>query len=304
MDRPEKKQRRAHRARRWCFTIIATQERGFLEEKTYNGWDTTPFNATLESAVEAGSVRYCIVGKEISPKTNRKHLQGFICFSNPRSIAGIKDFFSCPWMHLEVARGSPEQNRKYCSKASADQGVLALVDNPIIEWGQLPAPQGARSDLKARLSPLAAGSQSLSQFIGEAPALYVRYRRGIEALAARAQAAKIPPFRKVEVYVLWGPTGTGKTRFATSFRTPEDTYMLAQASKSGLWFDGYESQSVLVVDEFEPGNISMSTLLRMLDGYKQQFPAKGYFVWGAWDTIFITSNHHPDTWYPLAPKRS
>jgi len=35
----------------------------------------------------------------------------------------------------------------------------------------------------------------------------------------------------------------------------------------------------------------------MLDVYKAQFNTKGGMVWGAWDTVIITTNVHPSQWY-------
>ena len=42
------------------------------------------------------------------------HLQGFIVFKNARTLASLKKLDARA--HWEVCRGTPEQNRTYCSK--------------------------------------------------------------------------------------------------------------------------------------------------------------------------------------------
>ena len=56
---------------------------------------------------------------------------------------------------------------------------------------------------------------------------------------------------KTEVVVYWGPPGTGKTRRA-QFEAGKDAYWLRKPiSRNGaLWWDGYEGQDVVVIDEF------------------------------------------------------
>jgi len=72
--------------------------------------------------------------------------------------------------------------------------------------------------------------------------------------------------RDIKVIVLWGDAGSGKTRFVYDNHKIEDIYKLNVNSNGALWFDGYESQSVLLIDDFN-GWIQYRDLLTILDRY-------------------------------------
>nr|QTE03329.1 MAG: replication-associated protein [Anser anser CRESS-DNA-virus sp.] len=104
------------RSRAWCFTI---------NNDTFDD---------LDMLLEAEFV-YCIFGFEMG-ENETPHIQGYIYFENPREMKGIKKKVF-PRAHLEIARGSPEQNYEYCSK-----------DGEYYEFGEKPSGQGHRTDLK------------------------------------------------------------------------------------------------------------------------------------------------------------
>jgi len=58
--------------------------------------------------------RYVCYGYEWAPQTGTPHLQGFLYFSNARSVASIRR--QLPGVHVEVARGTFEQAIVYCKK--------------------------------------------------------------------------------------------------------------------------------------------------------------------------------------------
>ena len=97
------------------------------------------------------------------------------------------------------------------------------------------------------------------------PATFVRYSRGIKALAHAAQEAKIPKHRKVNVEVHWGVSGSGKSHYAYNFVDDfDDIYVLFSKGKPGTWFDGYHGQSVLIIDDMCPMDIPWDLMLRIL----------------------------------------
>ena len=81
--------------------------------------------------------------------------------------------------HFEVARGSPESNRAYCTKSDT------RVDGPW-EFGALPFGQGHRVDLDdAAEAVLATGNLN-----SVAPGLRAKYGSGLAKLAASAPAPR------------------------------------------------------------------------------------------------------------------
>lgn len=90
-----KKSREIAPAKNWCFTWH------FEEEPPDVNWSGLP-------GVAGG-----IVGQEVCPTTNRKHLQGYLQFEHktrPFSLSLPKT------VHWEAAKGSPAANYTYCSK--------------------------------------------------------------------------------------------------------------------------------------------------------------------------------------------
>lgn len=73
-------------------------------------------------------------------------------------------------------------------------------------------------------------------------------------------------------------------------------YDIINPRKGSLWFDGYDGQQAIILDDFY-GWIDPATLFRMLDIYAMQLPIKGNFTWAFWNYVFITSNNPPEQWY-------
>ena len=58
--------------------------------------------------------RYLIAQLEKAPKTDRIHIQGYIEFSEKKSIREIRKLL--PGIHLEKRKGTRQQARDYCKK--------------------------------------------------------------------------------------------------------------------------------------------------------------------------------------------
>jgi hypothetical protein len=106
-------------AKRWCFTINNYTDESLLH---------------LSLLSEETRVEYLVYGRELAPTTGTPHLQGFICLTTPFTLTALRALL--PSCHLENARGTPEQNRTYCTK-----------DGDFDEHGSLPSgKQGKRTD--------------------------------------------------------------------------------------------------------------------------------------------------------------
>lgn len=51
---------------------------------------------------------------ERSPTTGKRHVQAYVVFVRPQQLSAVKRLFSTA--HLEVSRGSPQDNKTYCTK--------------------------------------------------------------------------------------------------------------------------------------------------------------------------------------------
>lgn len=100
---------------------------------------------------------------------------------------------------------------------------------------------------------------------------------------------------KQEIIVLYGPTGTGKSKFAFDPVNCGDNYYLKQPLTK--WWDGYRSQETIIMDEFR-GVIAISHFLRWTDCYPCPAEKKGTQTYLNTKKWIITSNLHPKDWYP------
>jgi len=163
---------------------------------------------------------------------------------------------------------------------------------PFYEIGTLGV-KGGRSDLK-NAAALVAASSSLRPVAEQFPDVYVRNYRG---LASLQQYHRKPAQRKVEVFVLAGETGTGKSRWA--YHHYGDKLYTVPEPSTQYWFDGYIDQPVVLFDDYD-GAAKITQLLKWLDTYPVDLPVKGSFAAAAWTTVIITSNLTVDEWYPHA----
>lgn len=219
-------------------------------------------------------------GLEVSPTTGKKHYQGWVQFRNKKRMNGVKKLFNSRKIHVEACKGSEYSNDTYCMK-DGDFGV----------WGHF-VTQGCRTDLediKLRLDKEEDMKTIADEHFGD----YLRYHKGMEAYRALVQKNNSKAFRKVEVEVIVGTTGLGKTREAMKHAD----YKI-EGSKL-QWWDGYEGEGCILIDEYD-SQVSITEMLNLLDGYQLRLPIKGGFVYARWTKVYITSNIEPEHWHPNA----
>ena len=155
--------------------------------------------------------------------------------------------------------------------------------------------QGKRSDLE-EIKTLIDGGASIEEVADQHFSKWVVYRRSFNAYAALKQAKRN---FVTTVTVLWGATGTGKTRFCHDqvkdipFWSPGDF----------KWFDGYQGQEIVIIDDYR-GEYPIQMFLKLFDRYPMQVPVKGGFVNWRPRKVYITSNMDPDHWYPMSDTMS
>lgn len=223
------------------------------------------------------------------------HVQGYTEFT--QTTRGAVLLRVLEGAHLEQARGDADSNIAYCSKAVDDETGLPARFWPDAEptrEGEPSLGQGNRSDIHDAIACIEDGG-NMRQLAREHPAAFLRYYRGFSALIQY----RSPPVRTVvpEVYLIHGKTGLGKTRAVWDLMKGKEEKMYEFTPGAGAWFDFYDGEPVLLMDEYV-GCLPLCLLLRVLDRYKVKVPVKGSFVdLSAVRYIFITSNLHPSAWY-------
>lgn len=217
------------------------------------------------------------------------HFQGYVVFNTRPRLPALRAML--PGAHFERRRGNHQQAKEYCMKADT------RVDGPW-EYGddsQIPTGPGQRGDLTEFRDAVRGGARD-QDLLDSHLAEMARYPR----LATAVRLAMPAPRRRgVQVRLFWGAAGTGKTRLA--YEEYPDLYMVPLQQSRSLWFDGYQGQSVILLDEFS-GQMALDSLLRLLDEHPCQVPVKGGYVALRNATFVITSNSHWSSWYDFSKR--
>jgi len=239
-------------------------------------------------ALKQSSIRYMVYQVE-EGKTGKAHIQGFIHFQRPVALSTIKSRLGSKSIHVEWVIND-EAAAEYCAK---EEGRL---------WG--PAEVGTKPDYaKKKVNPTeelaAMVKQGLTnaQIAEEAPWAILRHSRGIAELRYAHLESRASSFRTVEVILLTGDAGTGKTAYAIDQSEKDGGYFKPDLSKKDIWFNGYQGQKNLILDDFRGKSTSFDNLLRLLDGHKLELPIKGGHTYALWERVWITSNQTPAEWY-------
>lgn len=222
-------------------------------------------------------VSYLVYGREIGANET-PHLQGYIEFINRKALSTIKKINTR--IHWEKRKGTALEASTYCKKD----------DDRYFEIGTISKGQGFRTDLHSVCIELIENKRPLHEVSLEFPTQFIKYHKGFKELANLVVEPRTWP---TEVFVLWGATGTGKTKFIYDNHELKDIYV----HPGNQWFDGYKHQPIALFDDFCGSSFPISYLLKLLDRYPFKVPIKGGYVEWVPKTIYITSNIDPQNWY-------
>lgn len=238
---------------------------------------------------------YCVWQYEIAPTTGKVHIQGYVVFTGRKRLGSVKKIIK-DWCgvnaHLEVARGTPTQNRTYCTKDET-----RYPGTEPVEFGHLDQEgQGKRTDLVEAWNEFKANGLT-DEMVERFPSQLVLHLRRFTELKERLETRNWEPqqgYQKKTVIVNWGETGTGKTREAA-----ESGAIFAKYESRYCW-GHYRGEETVCFDEFM-GQVTIEEMLTLCDGYRAtvQIPYMGNKPWIP-KTIFICSNNSVNDWWPKA----
>jgi len=202
-------------SRAWCFTL--------------NNYTPLQHAALLDFPFAS----YVIIGEELSPTNQTPHLQGYIYIPSKKSLRQMKAV--CPEAHWEVAKGSPESNKAYCSK-----------DGRFQERGTPPASaaekgakgQAARAKKIQEMWDLAKSGK----IEGILPPGQVKTWEYINM----KYGSKAVDRTELVNYWIVGKSGCGKSRLV------RETFPSFYSKPMSRWWDGYAREDVVVLDDFAP----------------------------------------------------
>lgn len=112
----------------------------------------------------------------------------------------------------------------------------------------------------------------------------------------RAALAKKTMRTDLKVIWIYGPAGAGKTRLAFELGGGvEKVYRCAKHSGAAqLWFDHYEGEDVVLLDDIRHNTVRFDALLNLLDIYPIQVAVKGGSDYLTANTIILTAVVPPE----------
>lgn len=250
----------------------------------YGPEDEARLTGMGEATPEETVIEYLIFGREVGASGTR-HLQGFVSFKSRRRFAYVRSVLG-EQCHVEKAKGTPGDNRTYCSK-----------EGDFEEFGEAP--------------PDAPNSSKLTDELAAAVIEHIRNKRNVEAADCVGAASwlrnsrrymenafvGLPPVERSDVRVFWyyGPPGWGKSRRA--HLEAVDPYMKDSRTK---WWHSYQLETDVIIDDMDRDGIHINHLLKWFDRYKCNVETKGGQMPLFARNFWITSNYPPEEVFPDA----
>lgn len=263
---------------------------------TSRGWIITinnPLQATpLEGVSTQPGVKVLVGQKEVGEQ-GTPHFQLFLETKNPVRLSYVKKLF--PSCHAEKRRGTKIEAVQYVTKENT------RVDGPwIYHCKGLSLDQYIRSLSKSGNTE--SGLESIKVLLDEgcseeriADDFFTDWVRHYKAFREYKLLKTKPRNSFKKLIVILGPSGTGKSKFCL------EQYGNAYWKQRSNWWDGYNGEEVVILDEFY-GWLPYDLLLRLCDRYPLLLERKGGQVQCEATTVVITSNISPADWYTKAYK--
>jgi len=307
------------RHRNWCFTL-----------NNYTDDEVTQ----LKESMETSRYIYLCWGYETCPTTGTPHLQGYVECKEGRTFrALLKDpGFNRARFFARAARSNKVKAVTYCAKdygkpiytkhitelCEKDKSIDFLTldtEDELLKWMRTPIGlkewrqmfladayqqlfyeggdwnhglrPGTRNDINV-IKELVKKGANFDE-IAEASNNLQTLKFGQTLLSYRA------PKRdwKTDIFWISGPSGVGKTQLAFELAKQHGGDLWI-AKRNLDWFDGYQGQEIVIIDEFRGSQCSYEWMLRLTDGYPMSVAVKGGFTDWTPRIIIITSISLPE----------
>lgn len=271
-------------SRNWLFTYYPADKEGVAKP----GLPQDP--EEYKGLFNEVTTKFLIFQRELCPRTNRLHWQGFVVFRSSVRQGGCQSKLGLdPKLHCDAAGGTALDNIVYCSKEES------RIDGPW-EMGERPSGQGSRSDLEKALVDFEKEGESMDALATKHPLVFIKFFRGFRELRAHRLRRAYPNDETPEVYWYWGPTGTSKS-FVCRARAPEAYRLEPPIGTKNLYFYGYDGETDIIFEDYD-GYGGFRWLLVFLSEGRMQCNASGYGVAVRRTRVFFNSERSPRDTFP------
>lgn len=253
-----------------------SRHRGFCF--TFNNYP-----ANVEEQLSTIDCVYLVAGFETAPTTGMPHIQGYLYYSNNKSVTAARRSLQSimPGCHVEVAKGSPRQNDVYCRKLR--EGDTA--NERVYMRGTLPLSATDKGEVERQRWDAAWESAKRGEF-EEIPAdIRIRQYAALKRIAQDYMPALERLTGPCGTWIV-GQSGAGKTR-AVLDQIP-DTF----PKPRNQWWDGYRMEPVVLVDDIDKFDVRLGGKLKhWADAYPFIAEAKGTSLRIRPQRIIVTSQY-------------
>lgn len=258
-DAPTKRRRPADRGSRgWLFTWFFAD--GQEEQEIASLKD--------EQRLKDLKVVWLVFGREVCSSTGRRHLQGFVYFSDAKTLSAAQKALGKPGLHMDHPRATYSRQLVYCSKGLQsheeweelkEAGPNYGKEADVFQYGVRPkdfdecGPMGAAAarDDWSRIYAIAAEythaehQECLERLAREFPKLALGFNEE-KFSACVSKRHKSVVSEPAVGYWFHGGKGCGKSTFITKYF---GKYGIYQKSDITRWFPNYKSEPVIRFEE-------------------------------------------------------
>lgn len=241
-----------------------------------NNWTEDDFNIFKEAA--RIHTQYSVCGQETG-EMGTKHLQAYMHWKARKTMVQVKEVLGAKW-HLEMARGSEQQNRSYCTKGG--------------EFWEVGVPTGTKQSNLEEAVAIIQRKRGMDEVVAKHAATFVRHCRGLRELDDIVRGK--PRTRKPFVVWLTGDPGSGKSYFANTTMSLAGFSVYRHNCRS-KWWPNYKYEDIVVLDDIRPDSFNGTAFMLMLD-LCDEYPTSVEYKGGERNfnskCIFITSVLTPE----------
>lgn len=291
------------RSKYWCYTYNA------LENIKGNYPDVWPKSVMDFNTMRSTYTVTFTCGQEEKGETGNYHMQGYIELDKDINFSSLKKAFN-ERIHWEKRKGTAKEAEHYatkdedCKKWPMKKNEERFKETEFTEGTMTDNSQGKRNDIDAAKKIITDTTikNKKKRLAEECPATVVKFHKGLQVYAQWSGVSLDEPddlTEPKEVYIIFGPAGTGKTLMARRLTFGKTVYVPQENNSNNISFETYNGEEWILLEDYDPGCISLGALKRMTDPNNTcVLPSRGS---GSCPIarhrgVVITCNHAPESW--------